>query len=51
MNSNSKQIVKLARAIARALHKGMPAGGKHGTKKGRKGYTRKEKHRAKCRDG
>ena len=36
--------VKAIRRAARALHKGMPAGGRHGSKKGDKGYKRQPKH-------
>jgi hypothetical protein len=41
----STRIIKLIKKAARELHKGMPTGGLHGTKKGKKGYSRKEKHK------
>jgi len=37
--------VKQLKRISREQHKGMPTGGPHGTKKGKKGYTRKQKHK------
>lgn len=37
--------LKSVRRAARLLHRGMPRGGAHTTKKGAKGYTRKVKHR------
>lgn len=40
----SKELAKAVRRAARLLHKGMPRGGRHGTPKGKKGYTRKVKH-------
>jgi hypothetical protein len=43
--SSTERKVKDIKKISRDLHKGMPKGGSHGTKKGDKGYTRKVKHK------
>ena len=39
-----QDLVKALRAAARRIHFGMPRGGRQGTKKGKRGYTRKPKH-------
>jgi hypothetical protein len=39
------ELVKLIKKASRELHKGMKRGGFHSPPKGKKGYTRKEKHR------
>ena len=44
-DSKSVDVVKILRRASRELHKGMRPGGPQGTKKGKKGYTRKAKHR------
>ncbi len=41
----TRDMVKALRRASRELHKGMPRGGRHGSPKGAKGYTRKQKHR------
>jgi hypothetical protein len=38
-------IVRAIKARSRKLHKGMPKGGFHSAPKGKKGYTRKLKHK------
>ncbi len=38
-------IAKHLRARSRKLHMGMPRGGFHTAPKGKKGYTRKRKHK------
>lgn len=45
-----KELAAALRRGARQQHKGMPTGGRHGTKKGAKGYTRKRKHANKRED-
>ena len=40
-----EERARLLRKASRLLHKGMPAGGRHGTRKGKAGYTRKAKHK------
>ena len=39
-----KDLARALRAAARRIHSGMPPGGRQGTKKGKRGYTRKAKH-------
>ena len=39
-----QDLVKALRRASRHVHKGMPRGGRQGSKKGAKGYTRKRKH-------
>jgi len=43
-SKNSVDIATLLRKASRELHKGMKPGGPQGTKKGKKGYSRKNKH-------
>jgi hypothetical protein len=38
-------IARILRRISREENKGMKPGGPQGTKKGKKGYTRKAKHK------
>lgn len=40
-----QEKAKAIRRAARELHRGMPQGGRHGSPKGKRGYTRKAKHR------
>lgn len=40
----SKDTIKAIKAASRKLHADMPRGGRQGTKKGKRGYTRKQKH-------
>ena len=42
---DAKERAKIIRGKARELHKDMPQGGFHSKPKGRKGYTRKTKHK------
>ncbi len=44
-NMVSKDTIKALKAASREIHKGMPRGGRQGTKKGKRGYTRKLKHK------
>lgn len=41
------RILKLIKKASRTIHKGMKRGGRHGTKKGAKGYKRHSKHKSK----
>ena len=45
-----QDLVKALRRASRDIHKGMPRGGRQGSKKGAKGYTRKRKHAHKGED-
>ncbi len=38
-------VAKILRRISREEHKGMKRGGPQGTKKGKRGYSRKTKHK------
>lgn len=40
-----KEIIKALKASSRKIHKEMPRGGRQGTKRGNRGYTRKTKHK------
>ena len=40
----SKDTIKAIKAASRKLHADMPRGGRQGTPKGKRGYTRKLKH-------
>jgi len=42
--SNDEKI-KAIRKASREIHAGMKRGGRHGSPKGKKGYTRKVKHK------
>jgi hypothetical protein len=44
-SNTTNNTIKAIKRAARELHKDMPAGGRHGTKKGKRGYTRKPKHK------
>ena len=37
--------IKAIKKAAREIHRGMPKGGRHGSKKGKRGYTRHPKHK------
>lgn len=45
MDKKDDDKIKVIKKVSRELHKGMPQGGRHGTKKGDRGYTRKIKHK------
>lgn len=47
----SKDTIKALKAASREIHKEMPRGGRQGTKKGKRGYTRKPKHSNKEEQG
>ena len=40
----TQDVALMLRRAARELHKGMKPGGPQGTRKGKRGYTRKAKH-------
>jgi len=43
--------IKAIRKAAREIHKAMPKGGRQGSKKGARGFTRHPKHKKGERDG
>ena len=47
--ATTAELVKIVKKAARELHKGMKRGGFHSPVRGKKGYTRKEKHASKHR--
>jgi hypothetical protein len=44
MALSDAEKVKVIKAASREIHKGMPKGGFHSPRKGKKVYTRKAKH-------
>ena len=46
-----KERVKAVRRAARKIHAGMKTGGAIGTKKGKRGYSRKVKHAGRGKEG
>jgi len=42
---DERDRIKALKKASREIHKGMPKGGRHGPPKGKKGYTRKVKHK------
>jgi len=42
---DTKETLKAIKRASREIHKGMKRGGRHGSPKGKRGYTRKVKHK------